>query len=523
MEDHKGNGTTFTLTGGVGSMSFTVAAIADAGTALHRISELLDPLLDRLRSEWLWLADAAAGSPDYPVATLEAMRDSWWQCLSLQGGISALSGKAVQAATHYEQAESRNANALARAQRLSCLQEGLSVWTWGGLAPLKIGPDLIKWLTAARRDGLRDAVQRLLTEGGAGVMGALGPGAAIMYLLSDARRQDAGATSVFPTFLLRKAMDHAGLARPGYLQLRQLSPAEWKPSLATFHPPGHAITSDGEPWTLEASIRGVLSGSNDAYGYPPGSIAVIQIVRADGSNAWVVHLPGTEDWSTIDSSNPFDMEGNMEALTAVRAQEFEQSEVLVRQMIKEALRASGALPGEDVLLTGHSGGGIHAAAAAADPAFLAEVNVKMIVIAGSPAKNSHVDPGISVLDLQNENDIVTAADFGSPAPSANWVTATSRRPPADGGAGPGGFLGQAHSLDNYLEDAAELDAMDDPAVESSRETLRTVLGAGIVGAAVGGRKWVYQGRDIDIKQGAGPRSSAGTKANEKDRYRLGIR
>ena len=57
----------------------------------------------------------------------------------------------------------------------------------------------------------------------------------------------------------------------------------------------------------------------------------------------------------------------MEGMTAAHQEEFEQQEVLVQELIKESLAASGALPGEDVVLTGHSGGGIHAAAAAADP------------------------------------------------------------------------------------------------------------------------------------------------------------
>ncbi|MFQ4148736.1 hypothetical protein AAGW05_08580 [Arthrobacter sp. LAPM80] len=527
MVDQSGDGTTFDFTGGFGSASFTVAEITGAGTALHRIAQLLDLLADRLRSEWLWLGEATTGAAVQPHGSLAAMRDAWWQCLGLQGGIMALAAQATQAAANYADTEVRTMNAVGRAGRMKALGDGLGAWRWGPLFPLKLGADLVGWLNTAKRDGLRDAVEQILNQGGAYAAGAMGPGVAMMYLLSEPGRRDAGADGIRTAFVLRKFFDATGLARPGHLAVRQVPAAEWEPSIAPYHQPGQAIPSGGQPWTIEAGIRGVLSGSNDAYKYPPGSIGVVRIVRPDGTNVWVVHLPGTEDWSTVDSSNPFDMEGNMEGLTAARQQEFKQHEVVVQQLIREALKASGALPGEDVLLTGHSGGGIQAATAAANPAFLADVNVKMIVIAGSPAKNSGVGDDIPVIDLQNENDIVTAADYGPPAPSRNWVTATSHRPPMAEGGGLGASLGEAHSLENYLGDAAALDQSEEPSVAASGRALRSLLGVGAAGVAVGGTKWVYQGRDVDdkpaVNKPASGKATDNKPANARDRPRPGAR
>lgn len=526
--DNSRDGTTFTSAGGAGSISCTVAEIAEAAVVLHRIAQLMDPLTDRLRSEWVWLGEAAKGAAVYPIASLEAMRTALWQCMALQGGVTRLANNAAQAGANYAETEARNANTLATADRATMLGEGLEAWTWGPLAPAKFGADIIQKLKTAKRDGLRDAVEQVLRQGGAYAAGVLGPGTAMMYLLSAVGRKDAGTAGVRPAFLLRKFFDATDLSRPGHLAVRQVPAQEWDPANAKYYPPGHATSPGGEPWRVEASIRAMLDGSNEAYKYPPGSIGVVRVERPDGTNAWVVHLPGTEDWSTIDSSNPFDMEGNLEGLTAARREAFKQQEVVVQQLIKAALASSGALPGEDVLLTGHSGGGIHAAAAAADPAFLADVNVKMIIIAGSPAKNSGVGDGIAVLDLQNDNDIVTAADYGPPAPSRNWVTVTSHRPAVAGGGGLGGFLGDAHSMDNYVSDAVVLDRSDDPAVAASRETLRNFLGVGVAGAVVGGSKWVFQGRDVNNE--AKPKrkpGAAGKKPGDqdqgRDRYRLGIR
>lgn len=440
---------------------------------------------------------------------MDAMVLAEWRCGAVSSRIEILAQKANQAAANYAAVEANNAHTAALAARLAALGQGLHTWRAGPLAPVVAGLDLLNWLQVARRQGLRDAMESALNNGGAYVAGTLGPSMVILYLLAQLRRRNTEPAGSVPAFRLRKLFDGAGIVRPGTLSVRPVPAQDWDPAAAGHFQPGHAKSLDGQPWTVDATFESMLGGSNDAYGYPPGSIGVVRVQRPDGSNAWVVHLPGTEDWSALDSTNPFDMEGNMEGLTAAQQEEFEQQKVLVQELIKESLRSAGAQPGEAVVLTGHSGGGIHAAAAAASPAFLADVNVKMIVIAGSPARNMAVGDGIAVLELENDNDIVTAADFGPPSPHKNWVTVTSHRPPVAGGTVE--VVEQAHSLDNYMEDAAELDGSSDPALQSSQETLRNILGvsAGGVaaGSAIAGTKWVYQGRDNNkpqAKPGAPP-------------------
>lgn len=487
-------GTSFTVSGGVGSVSWTMAEIVECSGALARLAQLMQPLIDRLASERRWLGTAAAGTFNYPGDAVDAMVLAEWRCGAVSSRIENLARKASQAAANYAAAEANNANAAALAARLAALGQGLRAWRAGPLAPVTAGLDVLDWLGEAKRRGLRDAAEYALNNGGAYAAGTLGPGMVILYLLAQLRGRDTEPAGSVPAFMLRKSLDRAGMVRPGTLSVRPVPAQEWSPATVSHFPPGHADSLDGQPWTMDATFESMLGGSNDAYGYPPGSVGVVRIQRPDGTSAWVVHLPGTEDWSTLDSSNPFDMEGNLEGLTAARQEEFAQQEVLVQELIKEALQSAGAQPGEEVVLTGHSGGGIHAAAAAASPAFLADVNVKMIVIAGSPARNMAVGNGITVLELENEDDIVTAADFGPTAPSKNWVTVTSHRPSVPGGAVE--VVGQAHSLDNYMVDAAELDGSSDPALQASQETLRNILGVSAGGAAaMAGTKWVYQGRD----------------------------
>lgn len=495
MSDWRGDGTEFTVAGGLNSISYVLEEITVAGHTVGMLSERMGQLIDTLESEGNWLSRAAVGALPYPYGPLAAVRNAVWIAGRGKEEIANFAHKARRAGENYADVEASNAALIARINRLSALHKGLNTWLLGPLAPLQFIFDAAA-LSRQPGMGLRDLTEKMLNDGGAYGAGLLGPGAGVLYLLSQLRRQNLGASGVQPAFMLRKAFDGTGLARPGQVAVRAVPVREWDPT-DPYYPPGHASYADGVPWKVEASIEGLLAGTSDAYKYPPGSIGVVRIERPDGSNAWIVHLPGTEDWSTIDSKNPFDMEGNLEGLTAAQREAFQQQEVVVQELIKEALRASGALPGDDVLLTGHSGGGIHAAAAAADPAFLAEVNVKMIIIAGSPAKNAAVDKGTSVLDLQNEHDIVTATDFGPPAAAPNWVTATSHRPPSGNGSDLGKVIQEAHAIDNYLKDAATLDQSQDPAVEESREILRTIMGAGGAGAAVAGTKWVYQGRDVN--------------------------
>ncbi|WP_449374309.1 hypothetical protein [Arthrobacter psychrolactophilus] len=97
------------------------------------------------------------------------------------------------------------------------------------------------------------------------------------------------------------------------------------------------------------------------------------------------------------------------------------------------------------------------------------------------------------------------------------MTATSHRPPSRDAAGLVDVLAQAHSLDNYVDDAVLLDQSNDPVVVASAEKLRTILGVGAAGGVIAGSKWVYQGRDgADLGQGK-PAPSEAKKKNNTDR------
>ncbi|WP_104090981.1 hypothetical protein [Arthrobacter sp. GMC3] len=498
MSEQKGTDTTFSTTGGVGSIRFTLGEISAAGLKLARLAEQLEPLGDRLRSEWEWLCEATQGSPACPYTALDNLRDTVWSCLRAQADTAELARKASAAARNYDEAEAHNASLSAKAAELRALGSGYQSWLLGPLAPVNLWADAWGSWQDAKAHGLRDATEKALNTGPAYGAGILGPGFGTFYLLTHLGLPDTVNSGVGPANFVRRTFDWTGLTKPGSLAVRAVPGAEWNATADKWRP-GRAVSdpADGVPGTVDTTINGLLSGSKDAYGYPPGSIGVSRVDRGDGSRVWIVNLPGTEVWGDVDSENPWDLEGDLEGMTAAQKQMFTQQQIVIQELMKAALNAAGALAGEEVMITGHSGGGIHAAAAAADPAFLAKVNVKMLIIAGAPAKNLHVAPGVQVLDLQNEHDIVTAADYGPPPDTPRWVTVTSHRPGATDGADPLEIIRDAHDLDNYLNDARAMESSDDPAIQGARQKVGEILAPAFPGAAIKVTKFVFQGRDVN--------------------------
>jgi len=504
MGEQEGSGTTLSTTGGVGSIRYTVGEISAAGMALARLAERLEPLVDRLRTEWEWLCAATQGAPAYPQTALDTLRTAVWSCMRAQGDTAQLARKAASAARNYDAAEAHNASVAAKGAGIQALAGGYQTWLWGPLAPVKFWADAWGSWQSAKSHGLRDATENLLNNGAAYGAGLLGPGSGAFYLLTHRGLPDTANAGVGPVNFMRKGFDWAGLTRPGRLAVRAVPAAEWNAAAGPWRP-GHAVADQagGVPGEVDATIKGLLEGSRDAYGYPPGSIGVDRVDRADGSRLWIVNLPGTEVWGEVDSENPWDFEGDLEGMTSAQSQMFAQQQVVIAELMKAALLAAGALASEEVLITGHSGGGIHAAAAAADPAFLAQVNVTMLIIAGAPVKNLHVPPGIKVVALENEHDIATAADYGPAPDSPDWVSVTSHRPGATEGRNPVEIIRDAHDLGNYLNDAQAMEHSDNPAIAGARQGVTEILLPAVPGGAVKVTKFVFQGRDVNDPVPAG--------------------
>ena len=141
----------------------------------------------------------------------------------------------------------------------------------------------------------------------------------------------------------------------------------------------------------------------DVYGGE--GIRVDAVTGADGVTRYVVNIPGTETpggafapASWLENTNGRNWSANLYAMA-------QGSSATNAQAVQLAMQNAGIPPGAEVLLTGHSQGGLVASNLAADPSF--DYNVKGIVTYGSPVQCADFPPGsdIPVLSINHGNEV----------------------------------------------------------------------------------------------------------------------
>ena len=166
-------------------------------------------------------------------------------------------------------------------------------------------------------------------------------------------------------------------------------------------------------------------------GLDGGRVRVVEVGRGDGGSAWVVVVPGTQEWSPRAGHNPFDVTTDVRALTG--------DTTLAAAGVAAALdtargRAGGrSTVADPVVLVGHSQGGILAAALASDAGFTARHRVTHVVTSGSPVGLFPVPATIRVLSVERADDPVPRLDLTPNPDRPSWVTvrAAGDNPPVD--------------------------------------------------------------------------------------------
>ncbi|MCP2260338.1 PGAP1-like protein [Streptoalloteichus tenebrarius] len=175
--------------------------------------------------------------------------------------------------------------------------------------------------------------------------------------------------------------------------------------------PGHAEKIDNSEMVDEmtgrqAGIHDYLS-TLDSLGNT-GKIAVYQVAGPDGQPRYVVTLPGMSPGNPMMES-PQDLGGAMR-----NAQHPDSSYTKAIQM---ALDQAGVPRGANMMIVGHSEGGIAAANLAQDPNFNGgKYNVTNVVTVGSPVDNKGLPPGATTqfTTVTNDRDIVPTLDGRGP-------------------------------------------------------------------------------------------------------------
>ncbi|RMI04999.1 hypothetical protein [Cellulomonas triticagri] len=214
------------------------------------------------------------------------------------------------------------------------------------------------------------------------------------------------------------------------------------------------------PDRAPTSVEEIFQQQN-MLGADQGEVQIVQVTNPDGTSSYIVQIPGTQEWGPQRGSNPVDLTTNVRLMAG--------DSTLMQQQVAQAMREAGIRPGDPVMLTGHSQGGITAAALASDPAFREEFAVRSVVTGGSPIARFDIPPDVSVLSLEHDQDAVPMLEGRENPDRANWVTVERDLGTAANGVLPDASVGAAHGTDVYAQTGAMVDASDDPSVQAWRE------------------------------------------------------
>ncbi|RBY94817.1 alpha/beta hydrolase [Blastococcus sp. TBT05-19] len=237
---------------------------------------------------------------------------------------------------------------------------------------------------------------------------------------------------------------------------------------------------DGEPVvrTLADDERGVVTRAPrnvtdllDALdqrardsGPDEDQVSVRVVTQPDGTKAYIVDIPGTQDWSPpglSPNSATNDLGTNVRVLGG---------DATTRQeAIAEALRRAGAGSTDPVMLVGHSQGGMVAAQAAHDSGTADfPYDVRSVVTMGSPIARADVPPSVQVLALENAHDLVPHLDGRSNDDDPNVTTVTFEAQY--------GSVGENHGIGSAYRDGSQLvDRSDDPSIAAWRQSAAPFL------------------------------------------------
>jgi hypothetical protein len=234
---------------------------------------------------------------------------------------------------------------------------------------------------------------------------------------------------------------------------------------------GLSVAAVGPPSRVEFTNRHFVEEAIRQQDVVDDEDARVRVVAVEGpaGRSYVVQIPGTQSWAPSRGDNPFDLTSNTHLVAGHHTQ--------LAAAVVAAMHEAGVPASAPILMTGHSQGGIVAAAIAADPEYRRKFNIKAVITAGSPIGIVPIPPDVSVLSLEHRQDLVPKLDGADNPDRPNWVTITRD---LHDGAPPNSepSILAAHSLDNYARTGSEVDGSGDPSVVRWRAILSGFSGVG---------------------------------------------
>ncbi|RXR25383.1 hypothetical protein EQW78_10210 [Oerskovia turbata] len=199
--------------------------------------------------------------------------------------------------------------------------------------------------------------------------------------------------------------DAAGVLRGVSQSYRRL----FEPGVETTELTGDALP-DGFDKPVARSAEDLLSGIDVVYGtgndLPDSVVSVEKYVGDDQRATWVVTVPGTQ---LGNPTTPFSMTSNFDLVQGEAADSTAH--------VLDAMRQAGIPEGEEVVLVGHSQGGMVAMAVAAAASgasgaagTVPRYDVRQVLTAGAPVGLAALPAGVRATHVENEQEGVSQLD-----------------------------------------------------------------------------------------------------------------
>ncbi|MCW2525339.1 MAG: hypothetical protein JWM76_199 [Pseudonocardiales bacterium] len=223
-----------------------------------------------------------------------------------------------------------------------------------------------------------------------------------------------------------------------------------------------ADRTDGPPRSLSDVLTGL--SRRDLTGGADGGNIDVRIVSGaalGGIRRVIVDIPGTKSWSLRpDEVDVTSLATNVKALSG-RTTTYQEG-------VLEALRLAGVTSADEVLLVGHSQGGMVAVNTAAQTDRTGEFRITHVITAGAPIARLAVPRSVEVLAIENDGDVVPHLDGASNADRTNLTTVTVHHDRHD--------IGENHALTaSYLPGAIDIENSGNESVLSYLGELRPFL------------------------------------------------